>query len=111
EEVARRSGDFALAAVGVALEIRDEVVSNVRIAVTGVGEIPLRLQGVEQSLIKGQLQELDDLALARIGREISEAVKPSSDLQASADYRQHLLGVLGSRAIKAAWDRAKEAAR
>ncbi|MEM8974570.1 MAG: xanthine dehydrogenase family protein subunit M, partial [Pseudomonadota bacterium] len=46
EEVARRSGDFALAAVGVALEIRDEVVSNVRIAVTGVGEIPLRLQGV-----------------------------------------------------------------
>src|SRR5262249_54804692 len=41
EEVARRAGDFALAAVGVTMSVRNGTADRVRIRMTGVGETPL----------------------------------------------------------------------
>ena len=109
--MARRSGDFALAAVAATLKLSNGILSDARIAAMGVSETPLRLRDVEQLLNEHQLRELDADLLARMAQEISQAVEPNTDLQASADYRRHLLGVLGRRAIKAAWDRAKKVAQ
>ena len=47
EEVARRSGDFALAAVAATLTVADGKIAQARIALTGVGPVPLRAAAAE----------------------------------------------------------------
>lgn len=104
EEISRRSGDFALAAVGVLLTVAEGRVSSARIAMMGVGETPLRASRAE-TLIKGRVVDarlLDELATA-----VMDAAEPNSDLHASADYRRHLVGVLARRSVAAAWQRAQ----
>jgi CO/xanthine dehydrogenase FAD-binding subunit len=103
EEVSRRSGDFALAAVAATLTLSDGVIAQARIAMTGVAPTPRRVAAAE-ALLTG----------TRLGAEISDAVidavraeaEPDTDLHASADYRRHLVGVLANRALVAAWQRA-----
>ena len=103
EEVARRSGDFALAAVAATLTLSDGKIAQARIAMTGVAPTARRVAEAEKLLIG---QRLD----AGVGSDIMEAVRaaaePPTDLHASADYRRHLVGVLAGRALAAAWSRA-----
>jgi carbon-monoxide dehydrogenase medium subunit len=103
EEVARRSGDFALAAVAVTLMVSGGAVSQARIAMTGVGPTPRRAHDAEAMLISARLDR-------GVGDDVIEAVRaiaePETDLHASADYRRHLVGVLARRALEAAWRRA-----
>jgi carbon-monoxide dehydrogenase medium subunit len=104
EEVARRAGDFALAAVGVTLQKRDARCEQVRIGMMGIGETPLRSAEAE-ALLSGSVvnDDLIDEAVACIRANI----KPNTDIHASADYRRHLVGALARRTIKAAWRRAQ----
>jgi carbon-monoxide dehydrogenase medium subunit len=103
EEVARRSGDFALAAVAATLTLSDGVVAQARIAVTGVAPTPRRAGAAEDMLVGTRLERA-------IGDDVIAAVRsiaaPETDLHASADYRRHLVGVLAVRALEAAWRRA-----
>ena len=108
EEVARRSGDFALACVAITVNRDGDHVSNARIGMMGVGETPMRATEAEALLISGPLD--DRLVLAAVSS-IRTAVDPNTDLHASADYRRHLVGVLAERAIRKAWARATEASR
>lgn len=103
EEVARRSGDFALAAVAATLACAGGKVREARLAVTGAGEIPLRISAAE-ALLKDKA--LDPAAIEAAAALAREAVQPNDDLHASADYRRHLVGVLSRRSLKAAWRRA-----
>ena len=102
-EVARRSGDFALAAVAVTLTVSDGAISEARVAMTGVAPTARRVAEAEQLLVG---QRLGD----GVGNNIIEAVRaaadPPSDLHASSDYRRHLVGVLAGRALAAALSRA-----
>jgi carbon-monoxide dehydrogenase medium subunit len=103
EEVARRSGDFALAAVAATLTLSDGMVAAARIAVTGVAPTPRRAGAAEKLLVGARLDRtVSDDVIAAV-RSIAE---PSTDLHASADYRRHLVGVLAARALEAAWRRA-----
>jgi len=105
EEFARRHGDYALAAVGVLVERRSGLARNVRIAVIGAGDAPCRVAGAEASFegSDGSAAALDAAVAA-----LREAIDPNADLNASSDFRRHLLGVLARRALAAAWDRATE---
>jgi len=103
-ELARRHGDFALAAVAVTLHRVDRLAGDVRIAVTGVGETPIRPKAAEK-LLEGQT--LDPEVLGAVVNTLRDTVAPNSDLHASADYRRHLVGVLAARAIADAWQRAE----
>jgi carbon-monoxide dehydrogenase medium subunit len=105
EEVARRHGDFALAAVAVILTLSGGKIAQARIALTGVGPTALRATEVEQILIG---QSLDGDVTARAIAAVRDAIEPETDLHASSDYRRHLAGVLTSRALGAAWRRARE---
>jgi carbon-monoxide dehydrogenase medium subunit len=104
EEVARRAGDFALAAVATTLSLSGEGVAEARVAVTGAGEKPLRIAAAE-ALLRDQGAGPD--AIAAAARAACEAVEPHGDLHASADYRRHLVGVLTARALEAAARRAR----
>jgi carbon-monoxide dehydrogenase medium subunit len=107
EEVARRSGDFALACVAVTLSHDDGKISDVRIGMMGVGETPMRATEAER-LLAGQRYSAAVVAAAV--EAIRAAAEPNTDLHASSAYRRHLVGILAQRAIAKAWDRAMEAA-
>ncbi|MBX9587714.1 MAG: xanthine dehydrogenase family protein subunit M [Hyphomonadaceae bacterium] len=103
EEVARRAGDFALAAVGVTIDARDRKCEQARIGLMGVGETPVRAHEAE-ALLRGQ--RLSDTLLDEAVASIRSAIEPNTDLHASSDYRRHLAGVLAKKAIRDAWRRA-----
>jgi len=106
EEVARRAGDFALAAVAATVTRSRGTIAQARIAVTGMGSTPVRAVAAETLLAGRALDQalLDDVVAA-----VRDNVAPNSDLHASADYRRHLAGVLAARAVSAAWARARSA--
>jgi CO/xanthine dehydrogenase FAD-binding subunit len=103
EEVARRGGDFALAAVAATLTVADGAIAQARVAMMGLGDTPQRAKEVEALLIGRALEPALIDAAANAAR---AGVEPHSDLHASSDYRRHLIGVLTARALTAAWQRA-----
>jgi CO/xanthine dehydrogenase FAD-binding subunit len=105
EEVARRRGDFAIAAVAATLTLTGGVIAQARIAVTGVGPTSLRAIDAE-TLLNGRA--LDPDLIGEVTDAVRSAIEPETDLHASSDYRRHLSGVLAGRAVAAAWRRATE---
>jgi carbon-monoxide dehydrogenase medium subunit len=103
EEVARRSGDFALAAVAATLTLSDGKIAQARIAMTGVAPTARRVTEAEMLLIG---QRLDDGVDSDVIEAVRAATEPPTDLHASSDYRRHLVGVLAGRALAGAWGRA-----
>jgi CO/xanthine dehydrogenase FAD-binding subunit len=102
-EVARRHGDFAIAAVAATLTVSDGAIRQARVALTGVGPTALRAAEAE-AMLAGHA--LEDALTGRAIDAVRAAVTPGSDLHASSDYRRHLAGVLTGRALAAAWRRA-----
>jgi carbon-monoxide dehydrogenase medium subunit len=86
EEMARRSGDYALA--GLCLVRR---AAGHRVALFSVGPKPVLATGAMAALDKGDTEA----AVAALSAELD----PPSDTQASAAYRRHLAGVLLRRAV------------
>jgi carbon-monoxide dehydrogenase medium subunit len=103
EEVSRRSGDFALAAVATTLTLADGAVVQARIAMTGVAPTPRRAHAAEAMLIGARP---GDAISAGVIEAVRQGAEPDTDLHASADYRRHLVGVLAARAVAAALQRA-----
>jgi len=103
EEIAQRSGDFAIAAAAATLTMSGTTVREVRIAVMGVDETPRRVAEAEALLTgtDGSAGAIEAAALA-----VRDAVDPMSDLHASADYRRHLARVLTQRVLMDAKRRA-----
>jgi carbon-monoxide dehydrogenase medium subunit len=103
EEVARRAGDFALAAVAAMVTVSGGAIKEARIALTGVGPKPIRARQAEELLI-GQKPEAK--LMTRVIETVRSAIEPETDLHASSDYRRKLAGVLARRALAAALQRA-----
>ena len=97
-ELARRSGDFALAGVAalVRLDADKQILAECRLAAIGVASGPIRLSESEAAMVGRQVtpETLREGAAAAAAR-----VTPSTDLHASAEYRKQLLEVLVSRAL------------
>jgi CO/xanthine dehydrogenase FAD-binding subunit len=106
EELARRHGDFALAAAASTLTLSDGLIAQARLALTGVGPTALRATEAEALLVG---QAVGPHLIARVGEALRAAIEPETDLHASSDYRRHLAGVLAGRAVAAAWRRATAA--
>jgi carbon-monoxide dehydrogenase medium subunit len=105
-EVARRHHDFALVGVAavVALDTKG-LCSQTRLVYFSVGDGPVEAHQAA-SVLKGQEPTAEAI------REAAEVagnadVDPQSDINASADYRRHLVKVLGRRALVEAFERAR----
>ena len=85
----RRAQDFAT--VGV---VAARTSAGTRVGLINMGSTPLRATAVENALAEGA-SAADAAALAADGTE------PSADLNASAEYREHLARVLVRRALEA----------
>lgn len=107
-EHARRYGDFALAGAAALLALdRDGRVSTARIALLGVGGMPVRATEAERQL---EGQALTDERIGAAAATCREAALPPSDVHGSSTYRRHLVGVLVGRALRLAGERARTAA-
>jgi len=99
ERVARTPRDLPVVAVVAAMERDGQFAHRVRIAACGLAPVPIRLTAAEDVLegaapVAALVEKAAEAAAA--------AVAPSGDLRGSAEYRQHLAGVLTRRAVEAA---------
>jgi len=87
--------------VAVAAVVRREGgrIAEARVGLTNMGPTPLRARGVEAALV--DVEATAD-AIAAAAAHAAEGTSPSSDLNAQADYREHLATVLTRRAVTAA---------
>jgi CO/xanthine dehydrogenase FAD-binding subunit len=105
-EFARRHGDFAL--VGVAAVIEQDQAqrcSDVRLAFTGIGSVPLLFTD-EKSQLRGAPLTLE--TMNGLAEEVAASLSPESDIHASGEYRRELARVLAERALSAAAARSAE---
>jgi carbon-monoxide dehydrogenase medium subunit len=83
-ELARRHGDYAMVGLAAAAKVGGKTLSDVRLVYFGVGETPVRARKAEAALAGGSV---DDAVKAL-------DLDPTSDIQATADVKKHLAGVL-----------------
>jgi carbon-monoxide dehydrogenase medium subunit len=102
-EVSRRHGDYALCGVAAVVTLdEDGCITTARTTSISANPIPLALDCTE--MLAGSRAAEADFASA--GRFARDAVTPTSDIHASAEYRSELAGVLTERALATAAMRA-----
>jgi carbon-monoxide dehydrogenase medium subunit len=102
-ELARRHGDYALVGVGALVTLADGRVRDARLALTGVGDRPVRAREAEARLAG---ESPTAAVLAEAADAVRRGIDPGSDIHATAAYRRHVAGVLAVRAIRLAAARA-----
>ncbi len=102
-ELARRHGDFAVVGAAVVLEPGpDGNVTAARVALTGVGEVALRIPEAE-ALLTGDLPS--DERLAEVQAVVREAVRPRDDGGGYGAAHRDVAGVIARRAVSLARSR------
>ncbi len=95
-------GSIDLAIVGVAavgtFAASDGTCDDIKIALGAVAPTPLRARGAERVL---QGKVLDDGLVAAAAEAAGAEARPISDVRASAEYRQKMVGVFVQRALRA----------
>jgi len=105
-EFARRHGDYALVGVGAVVTVAGGRIGEARLALTGVGDTPVRARDAE-ALLAGK--PLTPSLLADAAEAVRRAIDPGGDIHATPAYRRHVAGVLAGRVLRLAAARAKEA--
>jgi carbon-monoxide dehydrogenase medium subunit len=77
----------------------DGRIAEARIGLTNMGPTPLRATAAEQALAG---VEASAEAIGAAAARAADGTSPSSDLNAQADYREHLATVLTRRAVASA---------
>lgn len=101
QELCRRPGDFALAAVACQLSLDPEgVCLSAALAVGGAHATPLFISEAGEVLRSSRGEEE---AVQEAAARAAAAVDPPSDIHASAEFRRRMVKVLTVRALKEAW--------
>ncbi|MEU6033295.1 xanthine dehydrogenase family protein subunit M [Streptomyces tauricus] len=106
EKVERKSGDWAVAAAGVALTLREGRIAESGVGLAAVGAGALNL-GPVQELLDGN--EPSESLYEEAGRLASANCSPVTDGRGSAEYKRHLAGELTRRALRRSVARARTA--
>ena len=107
DEMSRRAGDFAIVSAGALVRVEGGAFAQVRLALGGVGDGPVRARAFEDALVG---KPATPQAIAGCLDFAVEDLEPESDLHASAEYRLHLVGVLSGRVLERALARASGSA-
>jgi aerobic carbon-monoxide dehydrogenase medium subunit len=125
-ELARRHGDYALVGVGATVSLDEHGrLGRARAVFIGVGPVPVVLELTDALVGQRVGGEAPDDSGARAGAfdathpldahdavaHARDAIEPEDDIHASADYRRHLAGVLLTRALARAAQRASDTHR
>jgi len=96
-EVARRSGDYAMAGLAARARLEDGRLAEPRLVFFGVGQAPV--------LARGAMAALAGQAPGRVAIEAAQAalagdLDPPADLHGGPELKRHLAGVLLARAVR-----------
>jgi CO/xanthine dehydrogenase FAD-binding subunit len=103
-EVARRHHDFALVGAAAVVALDRNKCDDCRLVFFSVGDGPVQAFQAE-AVLKGREPTSETIAEAAETAS-KEDVDPNTDINATADYRRHLVKVLGRRALTEAVERA-----
>ncbi|QMU77860.1 xanthine dehydrogenase family protein subunit M [Streptacidiphilus sp. PB12-B1b] len=108
EKVERKAGDWAVAAAGVALALREGRIDRAGIGLAALGGSTVSMVRAEEALTGRQPTEE---TFAEAGRITAEDCDPVTDGRGTAAYKRHLAGELTVRALRRAAERAGAASR
>ena len=101
QEVARRHGDFAIVGLAASLTISEGAISDARLALAGMSDVPVRAADAEDLLVgESPSAELFEEA----ARRATDDLDPPGDLHGSPDYRMKVAGALVRRGLREAAD-------
>lgn len=101
QELCRRPGDFALAAVACQLTLdHNRACTAASLAVGGAHSTPMFIAEVEKVLTGSRGEEE---AIKQAAEVAAAAVEPPSDVHGSAEFRRRMVKVLTVRVLKEAW--------
>ena len=107
QEVARRHGDFAIVGLAASLTISGGAISDARLALAGMSDVPVRAADAEDLLVgESPSAELFEEA----ARRATDDLDPPGDLHGSPDYRMKVAGALVRRGLREAADSASHRA-
>ena len=101
-KVERRAGDYASAALGVALWMSGDEIEEARIGMCSVGSTTLRARRAEEVL---EGQRPDGELYRRAAERAAEECDPPDDARGTPEYKRDLVRVLLVRALEQAVDR------
>ncbi len=97
EKFTRVAQAWAIVGVLAMVKRSNGSIEEARVGLTNMATVPVRASGVEQALAGHSPDAIADAAA-----NAADGTNPSSDLSASAEYREHLARVLTRRALEAA---------
>jgi carbon-monoxide dehydrogenase medium subunit len=103
-KVKRRTGDYASAAIGVALNVRDGEIRDAGVGMCAVGGQTLRASGAEE-ILEGQRPDAE--LYKRAGERAAQESDPPEDARGPIEYKRDLVKVLVTRALEKAVERAE----
>jgi carbon-monoxide dehydrogenase medium subunit len=95
QEVARRSGDFALAMVALGAELHGDTCTRSTVVLQGVASKPVRAVAAEE-VLNGSV--IDDKVAAQAADAAIADLRPPADIHGSSDYRKRVAAALVRRA-------------
>ena len=90
----RGSVDYPLAGVAIVLKRSNGNAEDIRVALTAVNPLPLRLDGISAISVG------DSEAISNIQRIANRAAKPLKTSASTMDYRRHMVGVMVKRGFE-----------
>ncbi|SFC88942.1 carbon-monoxide dehydrogenase medium subunit [Nocardioides terrae] len=99
EKMVRVAHQWPICAVAATARVEGGTIADIGIGLANMGNTPLRAGGVEEAL-RGQ-PATEDSVRAACAR-AAEGTSPPSDLNGSADYRNHVVQVMCRRAVMGA---------
>jgi CO/xanthine dehydrogenase FAD-binding subunit len=92
----RKAMAIAIASLALNLEVKQNKIIQIRIAMGSVAPIPIRLTIVEEFL---KNKEINLKLIEEAIDKVNEEVDPISDIRASEEYRRYISGILFKRAF------------
>jgi len=105
-EVARRHHDFALVGVAAVVTMDNGRCDQAKLVYFSVSDGPVEAQQAA-AVLQGQEPTPEAIQEAAETAAKADIPEPTSDINASTDYRRHLIKVLGGRALTEALERAQ----